>query len=315
VILNENDASMSFENVSFVNSGNEQTCPVSEGGIINNHGYASLKKVQTYLDESFKSDMPFRNWGSMEIISSSFRNFDPLPAYVIELIVSFEGAHTTIANSIVEGFEGSSCDDVTSLGYNINDDAECGWSSEGDLIGIDPGIIWRPRFYTLNYPISRALMPTPASPAVGSGNCGYPCDRGAFSPDPSLLASGGMNGLYYNPDADGHYIQIQQTDYLTLVIWNTFNSEGEHVWVYGTGQITENNTLRAETYINREVSTIPGESDPKAEYWGIINIEMQSCMDGYFSYDSEFPEFGYGEFPIKRLAFIKQLGCTDADYR
>ena len=81
--------------------------------------------------------------------------------------------------------------------------------------------------------------------------------------------------------------------------------------MYGTGQLTENNTVRAETYINRNVSLDPEENEVEAEYWGIIDVEMQSCMDGYLAYNSESPEFGRGEFPIKRLAFIKQLGCTD----
>jgi len=312
IILNEPGASLRLEKVSFVNSGNEEVWPVSDGGIINNHGFASLQRVQIYTDGSFNSNLPLRNWGTMEVMYSSFRNFDPSPPYARSLIASLEGSHTTISNSIVEGFEGDWCDGAASLGFNINDYAGCDWSAEGDLIGIDPGIIWRPPHQTWDYPIARALMPTPASPAADSGDCGYPCERGAFRPAPSLLASGGINGLYYNSEADGHYIQIQQTDYLTLVIWNTFDRDGNHVWVYGTGKLNENNTLRAETYINHEVSLVSGESDPKAEYWGIIDIEMQSCVDGYFAYNSEMPEFGIGEFPIKRLGFIKQLGCTDA---
>ena len=311
VILNEAEASLLLEKVSFVNSGNEQVWPVSDGGIINNHGTASLSRVQVYLDGSFESDSPLRNWGAMDISYSSFRYFDPFPSYQKSLIGTFEGANTSIANSIVEGFDGNWCGNVASLGYNINDYEGCDWSSTGDLNGVDPGVIWRPPLYTLDYPIARALMPTPASPATDSGDCGYACERGAFRPAPSLLASGGINGLYYNPEADGHYIQIQQTDYLTLVIWNTFDREGNHVWVYGTGQLTENNAVRAETYINRDVSLVPGESEPVAEYWGIIDIEMQSCLDGYFAFDSELSEFGFGEFPIKRLGFIKQLGCTD----
>jgi hypothetical protein len=311
IILNEIDSSLELEYVSFVNSGNEHTWTVSDSGIINNHGSASLWRIQIYLDSSFESNFPLRNWGTMDITYSSFRYFDPLPRYQKSLIDSQEGATTSISNSIVEGFEGNWCGSVSSLGYNINDFSGCDWSYAGDLIGIDPGIIWRPPFHTLNFPIDRALMPTPASPAADSGECGYPCERGAFRPAPSLLASGGINGLYYNPEADGHYIQIQQTDYLTLVIWNTFDQEGNHVWVYGTGQLTDNNSLRAETYINRNVSLVPGVTDPEAEYWGIIDIEMQSCLDGYLAYDSELPGFGHGEFPVKRLGFIKQLGCTD----
>lgn len=311
VILNEAEASMRLEKVSFVNSGNEQIWPVSDGGIINNHGTASLSRVQVYLDGSFESDSPLRNWGTMEITYSSFRYFDPVPSYQKRLIDSLEGAITSISNSIVEGFEGNWCGSVTSLGYNINDFAGCGWSSPGDLNGVDPGVIWRPPPNSLDFPVARALMPTPAGPAAGSGDCGYACERGAFRPAPSLLASGGINGLYYNPEADGHYIQIQQTDYLTLIIWNTFDRDGNHVWVYGTGQLTENNAIRAETYINRDVSLLPGDGEPVAELWGIIDIEMQSCLDGYFAFDSELPEFGSGEFRIKRLGFIKQLGCTD----
>lgn len=312
VILNEAEGSLRLEKASFVNSGIDQTWPAfSDKGMIDNHGTALLEQVQVYLDGTFETNLPLLNSGTMDISHSSFRYFDPFPSYEKSLIGSLEGANTRISNSIVEGFPGDWCGNVTSLGYNINDYAGCDWSSTGDLNGIDPGVIWRPPFYTLDYPIDRALMPTPASPAADSGDCGYACERGAFRPAPSLLASGGMNGLYYNPEADGHYVQIQQTDFLTLVIWNTFDRDGNQVWVYGTGQLTENNTVRAETYINRNVSLDPAENEVEAEYWGIIDIEMQSCMDGYLAYNSESPEFGRGEFPIKRLAFVKQLGCTD----
>jgi hypothetical protein len=172
------------------------------------------------------------------------------------------------------------------------------------------------------------IVPMAASPAVDSANqeacdatrelfTGWPsrevCDRGAFEYRKTTLGEGGINGLYFNPEADGHYVQVLQTDFLTLVIWNTFDRDGNPAWVYGTGQLVDGRSVIAETYVNRGVMVLPGAPVPDAEtdYWGTLELEMENCQAGHVAFHSVDPEFGSGQFPIERLANVKQLGCVD----
>lgn len=129
------------------------------------------------------------------------------------------------------------------------------------------------------------------------------------------LSPGGINGFYYNPSADGHYVYVLETDFTTLLVWNTFDSEGNHAWVFGTGKLNNGISVVADTYINRSdgYSAATGPVGLATEHWGWIQVELTSCWDGIVRYQSELPEFGSGQFPIRRLAFAKQIGCAEAD--
>jgi hypothetical protein len=52
-------------------------------------------------------------------------------------------------------------------------------------------------------------------------------------------------------------------------------------------------------------------SDVEAEPWGELQVDMESCTKGLVAYRSTLPKFGSGQFPIERLAYVKQLGCVD----
>ncbi len=134
------------------------------------------------------------------------------------------------------------------------------------------------------------------------------------SPSASL-SEGGITGLYFNPAADGSYISVLETDYNTLVIWNTFDADGNQLWVYGVGDLQEGgSTVVAETYINRSAGFLPnGEVDAEAEPWGLLRLDLASCTEGTFTYRSDLPEFHSGQFPIVRLAYSKQIGCVESE--
>jgi hypothetical protein len=50
-----------------------------------------------------------------------------------------------------------------------------------------------------------------------------------------------------------------------------------------------------------------------AEHWGQLRVDLSSCMEGTVTYQSELPEFGYGQFPVRRLAYSKQIGCVNTE--
>lgn len=300
-------------------------------GVLRNEGQGLLAYSQIYIDDGGWS-APIGNTGKLELRNSSFMNRgdgDYPPPLVFR---SDDPANLEILNSVVSGFSGEACSQSTSLGYNLNDASDCNWSSAEDLVGIPAGVVWRRVeagwLYADDRILKYGIVPMAASPAVDSGNdewckattelfTGFPsaenCDRGAFEYRETTLGEGGINGLYFNPEADGHYVQVLQTDFLTLVIWNTFDLEGNQVWVYGIGQLVAGRSVIAETYVNRDVMVLPDVSakDVEAEYWGTLELEMTDCQSGNIVFDSVDPTFGSGQFVIERLAYVKQLGCVD----
>jgi len=183
-----------------------------------------------------------------------------------------------------------------------------------------------PNFNTTIGPLAPGEYSVSLSERGGLGCCGI-VDLKSFSvidaPPTVKLSEGGINGLYYDPDADGHYVYVLETDYTTLVVWTTFDADGNQAWVYGTGELENGSSLIANTYINRNGRvSLDGVIDPaQDEHWGWLRIDMTSCGDGVVSFHSDLPEFGSedlpefgsGQFPIERLAFAKQIGCAETE--
>lgn len=345
IIFNSHGAEVTLDQVSFVDSGITNLNRPLWGGILSNFGEAHVLNSQFYFPGpggEWAHGTSLSNAGSLEVRSSTFW-FDGdagnrYPGAIWTDVYS--NADTMVYGTIISGFGDEVCSTSTSLGYNLVDNADCGWSAESDFIGLDAHLAWRT--VEANWPFGQSLLqyaavPAPFSAAIDSvpfdsrnlvdlldnprdvflgetdSEISAISDRGAVELWKTGLSEGGINGLYYNPESDGHYIQIQQTDYLTLVIWNTFDLDGNHAWVYGVGQLVDGRAVLAETYINHDVMILPGANVPDvgAEYWGTLEVEMLSCDRGRFRYESVDPGFGDGEFPITRLAYIKQLGCTD----
>jgi len=326
----------------FVNAGYTGSDLAGGGGILQNLANAEFKESQVSLAGA-EWLPPIRNNGYLTISNTSFlqdsNRADP-PALQLSSAISV----SRYVNSVIVGFSSSICDAATSLGHNLIDADSCSWSSAGDVTGWTGTLVWKANNRNrASDPVqipSHILVPEHYDAAVYTGNPTFcslydilgnarewqsmplppglrydvtECSKGAVEVEKVGLSDGGINGLYYNPDADGHYVQILQTDYVTLVVWNTFDNDGNQVWVYGTGELVDGRFVVAETYINRDVSIRPGnaDSEPTAEFWGTLDVEMESCMKGRMKYQSVDPGFGDGEFPIERLAFVKQLGCGD----
>jgi hypothetical protein len=68
----------------------------------------------------------------------------------------------------------------------------------------------------------------------------------------------------------------------------------------------------ARTFINRSVGFLPdGEVEVQDDLWGWMRVDLTSCTEGTVTYQSALPEYGSGQFFIDRLAYAKQIGCTD----
>ena len=138
------------------------------------------------------------------------------------------------------------------------------------------------------------------------------CDIGAFErPAPLQPGPGLLNGLFFEPAADGHYVQLQETaPGRYIVFWSTFDQDGRSAWIFATGARTGTH-IQADAFISQGGRFRPGGAPHGQQVvpWGRVEVDMQSCRKGTFRYQSIFPEFGAGEFPLDRLAFVHELGC------
>lgn len=338
VLTNRSSGFIQMNQISIVDSGG--TGVGGSGSVLFvNEGEMVMVNAQLYLPQK-GWNTPFINSGSLTLASSSFKYDRGAAATPLRLLDVRDDGSTIVANSVFAGFSGDWCQQATSHGYNLIDAADCDWSEAGDLVGVSAGLLWRPveaRWSSSFQPeiLTHALVPLAASAAVdsageaycptisllsdsrtisdGNGDGQVGCDRGAIELTPIGLAEGGINGLWSIPEAGGHYVYILENDYNTLVVWNTFDPDGNPLWVYGIGELQNGRSLIAETYINRDGSvSLSGELAPaQDERWGTLEIDMTSCTEGTVGFYSDLPEFGSGQFSIERLAYVKQLGCTD----
>ncbi len=332
IIRNEVSGELRLDQVSVLDSGFAARLERQAGGVLENQGSVVMTDTQIFLSGDSWST-PIVNSGSLDIQSSSFMFQASDTHFIPELLVASAESSTRIGSSVLSGFLGGICETAVSTGFNLTDSQDCNWSSQADLVGVPTGLLWRR--VAANWTVGAseqiltfALVPTAASPAVDSADCGMVarrdllnrlrpqdegCDRGAVEATKIGLAEGGITGFYFNPEADGNYVYVVQTDVLTLLVWNTFDANGDPAWIYATGQLVDGSSLLAEAYVNRTGPIAPFRpgAEAEAEAWGTLQLQMTSCLKGKVAFASDDPAFGSGQFPIERLAFVKQLGCVD----
>jgi hypothetical protein len=273
------------------------------------------------------------NGGSLEISHSSFVSNSSQRG----LLSSQAGAAIAVANSLFADAGSAACavataespqGQVISLGGNITTENSCGFSAAGDRVVADAGL----GSFGDNGGLVNTVLLTGNSPAVRNGvaaNCEASdargvvrnvqvrgtCDSGAyeFGGGRGLLSQGGKSGFFYDASADGHYVTVQRLDWgSTLVIWNTFDKNGQAAWIYAIGEASSNH-IHAQGAQNLGGVLQPGGAPTGSHgvVWGDIDIDLQNCFGGTFSYNSPLPNFGSGQFPLNRLAFLGDLDCSD----
>lgn len=221
---------------------------------------------------------------------------------------------------------GSSVLSVHSLGGNSV--GSCGWAGPTDHRSLHGGA-------GLDLPADNGgLVPTArlastSADAVGVGIPKYceamdargrqrpagACDAGAYELDGGAepVQAGGINGTFYDAGADGHYVTIQRLDDDNVfIVWNTFDHNGAPAWIFGVGTYA-NRHLHADMLQNLGGRLQAGgpATGAVARAWGTIDINVTSCDGGRLLYASPIAEFGSGQFPLGRVAFVSDLGCAD----
>lgn len=346
LILNTTSGDFRAAQVSIVDSGvtvPEFHAGAAAGAVLTNRGSARMIVTQLFLQKPGYAPS-FLNSGEIQFRNVTLKTETSRGAMPGEWIES--SGSLRISNSIIDGFASEWCSNATSSGFNLVDNPQCQISGREDIVGKSAGLRWRPvtaswQHWTQKQILSHALVPIAASPAVdsanddwcpenslesfnsfrpdsrtldGDGDGIYRCDRGAFEIPLGSVDNGGINGLYYNPDADGHYVYVADTKFNTMVMWTTFDSRGKQAWIFGIAdKAVAGRALIADAYINRDGRvSLSGQFDPAtSEHWGRLEVELDDCDEGNFAFYSDVSGFGSGEFQIQRLAHVKRLGCQD----
>ena len=124
-------------------------------------------------------------------------------------------------------------------------------------------------------------------------------------------------GSWFNIGRSGEGFVVQiLADQQVLVIWFTYDKDGNQAWFIGLGQIS------AEYLTVQQMDfTVGGrfgpEHDPSAVQrtsWGSIELAL-GCEAGTASYDAIDPGFGSNQYPLSRLTRIEGSLCVQDQYR
>ena len=301
-----NDGDLSFENVSL--------------RIVSAKNYQNAS--MTLRNVTVSSPVGIVNSGSLNVFNSTlFTNIGTNP-----------GSHMVLANSALPAAHGfcsfyAAPGTVQSLGGNVVGSG-CAWAVVTDVRSTDATAGLGPLQDNGGLGVLTAV-PTSSSIVRGVGLAKYceatdargvlreagACDAGAAQFDATKsVGEGGMNGVWYDRAANGHYVTIQRVhdDDTALVIWDTFDRNGNQAWIYGVGHVSGKHiSIQMSQNLGGRLQAGGPPTGSSVHPWGTVEIDLASCTSGTLRYQSSIPTFGSGQFPLDRLAYVSAFGCVD----
>lgn len=144
---------------------------------------------------------------------------------------------------------------------------------------------------------------------------------GCLSPGPAIWAQhipvnipsirADMSGNWFNPDQDGHGIQLEVLDNGRVALaWYTYDINGEPLWLFGVGS-AKLTTIEVELlrFTGGRPPANWDEASVESEAWGAVSMEFESCDAGTLSWTTDDPDFPSGEMPIERLTRLQAQRC------
>ena len=265
------------------------------------------------------------NFGAIELVNSSLAfnrviDADGLDrALELDHQASSAGASAVVRASIIEACSGPLPDD----GSNLSTDARCGFAATVDDLALGP--------LEKTAALVPTLAPRPWSPAQGAvaaaaclatdarglSRLGARCDAGAHQRGAGAGRQdvGGVNGTWFQPDNDGHYVVVNRNSPTELVvIWMTFDRDGNQAWVYTLADF-DGSSAAGPAFVNRD-GVLGEDGVPRgqqAEAWGTMQIRFDSCDQATLSFASDSEAFGSGTVALGRLSQVDSLGCAPLD--
>lgn len=121
-----------------------------------------------------------------------------------------------------------------------------------------------------------------------------------------------MNGLWYNPDINGHFVHVMRAAADRVYIsWTTFDAEGNQAWIFAVAEGNTVSPFSAEAFVTEGGGF--GTESAVASPWGTLTLELQGCDSSTLHFESVDPSFGTGEFSLRRLVVLEGTGCQGAD--
>lgn len=116
-----------------------------------------------------------------------------------------------------------------------------------------------------------------------------------------------ISGAWYDPERNGEGFVVEVIeDGRGVVYWFTYTPDGEEqAWMMGDGEFDGDNTLHVENLVQpRDTGeAMPFDATGIEHFeWGTLTMEFFDDESGRVTFDSDFPEYGSGDFPIERLA-------------
>lgn len=139
-----------------------------------------------------------------------------------------------------------------------------------------------------------------------SGHHGLDCS-GAVSG-----AVNGISGSWFNADRSGEgWIVAQLPDARVLMVWFTYDSQGQPVWLISIGALQ--GSMASFDQVLKPVGGRFGPGFDPAEVvmqpWGSMIIQFNGCSEASVSWMPSVPEFAAGEQNTSRLTALAGLEC------
>lgn len=302
-----------------VNDGDLQLENVSlriMSGVNNQNASMTLRNV------TMSAAISLKNFGSLDIFNST----------LFGSIAANPGSHLVLANSALPAVPGyclfnAVAGTVQSLGGNVVGSG-CSWAIATDVRSTDAIAGLGPWQNNGGLGVQTA-QPSSSSIVRGVGLAKYceatdargtvrpvgNCDAGAAQFDATkFVGEGGMNGVWYDRAANGHYVTIQRVhdDDTALVIWDTFDRNGNQAWIYGVGHVSGKHIhIDMSQNVGGRLQAGGAPTGSVVRSWGTVDIDLASCTSGTLRYQSSQSGFGSGQFPLDRLAYVSAFGCAD----
>lgn len=285
---------------------------------IKNTGRARL--VNTFIEDDYgvTGRSSVINQGTFRLVNATVSS-TPL--------TNSEGGRFTAVNSAILGTTG--CENVRSLGFNVTTgfcllnrptDSRLAVSERG----LQPDIR-RAGGIPARYPARESPLLDNANPdrcpAVDIAGRSRPldgnhdgearCDIGAAEFRPRGYAiDGRVNGLWYEPDRDGHYLLVERTarDRVT-VFWATYDEDGNPLWLFGSGAPSGGRvTVPLITQHGMRFGVFD-DNQLVVSSWGELSLAFEDCANLEMTWAAEGRPGLDGEASLTRLTQIHGHEC------
>ena len=143
-------------------------------------------------------------------------------------------------------------------------------------------------------------------------------NRGVFIVKPKLQPvteiKNHHSGLWYNPEQDGHGLNILVLENNRIIIyWFTYDNDGNQLWLVGSGNFV--NGLATLSVLATKNALFPPNfiaADVEITEWGSFEIEFEGCNQAQFRWLPHIDSgFTAGNMIMTRLAFNAGLECEE----